>query len=232
MPNWVKTIVKTKPDVLKDIMNKYSDKGVLSFDKIIPMPKELDIDSSSSGEMGLMYLFIESTDDIYKLKVNTIFHSLNVFHSDIYRDKRFENIEDNFEKYKVDPDFTESIELGRKYIENYDKFGYCNWYNWCTDHWGTKWDLSKSSNDETTLIFETAWGFAGNVILKLSEIYPNTLFKCEFADEGIKENSGVVEIQNGEVFKEKYELSEYKINKIWDTYLPDQERDIEFEIEI
>ena len=25
MPNWVKTIVKTKPDVLKDILKKYSN---------------------------------------------------------------------------------------------------------------------------------------------------------------------------------------------------------------
>ena len=41
MPNWVKTIVKTKPDVLKDILKKYSNEDGFSFEKVIPMPKEL-----------------------------------------------------------------------------------------------------------------------------------------------------------------------------------------------
>ena len=33
MPNWVKTIVKTKPDVLKDILKKYSNEDGFSFEK-------------------------------------------------------------------------------------------------------------------------------------------------------------------------------------------------------
>ena len=98
MANWVKTIVKTKPDVLKDIMEKYSEEGIFSFNKVIPMPNDLEVESGSRGESGLMYLYVESKDDKYKIKINKAFHNLDMFHSDIYSDKRFEEIEDNFEK--------------------------------------------------------------------------------------------------------------------------------------
>lgn len=222
MPNWVKTIVKTKPEVLKDVMSKYSIEGKFSFDKVIPMPKDLEIESGSSGEAGMMFLFLESKDDLFKLKINRVFHSLNPFHSDIYRDKRFEEIEDNFEKYKEDPEFVESIELGKKYISNYDKYGHATWYEWCSDKWGTKWDLSAFQSNEDTMIFETAWGFAGNVILELSNKYPDVIFKCEYADEGIIENSGSVSIRDGGVIEERYELSEDEIDTIWDTYIDEE----------
>ena len=52
MPNWVKTIVKTKPDVLKDILKKYSNEDGFSFEKVIPMPKELDVERGSRGQDG------------------------------------------------------------------------------------------------------------------------------------------------------------------------------------
>lgn len=230
MPNWVKTIVKTNPNVLKDIIGKYSENGVFSFDKIIPMPKDLRIESGSRGENGLMYLFIESKDDKYKIKINEIFRSLNMFYSDIYRDKRFEEIENNFDKYKDDPKFKDSIELGKKYIENYEKYGHCNWYEWCCENWGTKWDASQCSYSGNTLIFETAWGFAQNVMLELSKKYPEVIFECEFADEGIPDNSGSIELKNGEIFREEYGLSYQKIEEIWNTYIEEQEEEIEVEI--
>lgn len=231
MPNWVKTIVKTKPDVLKDIMGKYSnEEGIFSFDKVIPMPKDLEIESGSRGEKGLMYLFTESKDDEYKIKINKAFQDLNMFHSDIYRDKRFEEIEDNFEKYKDNPEFQESIELGKKYMENYEKYGHCNWYEWCCEHWGTKWDIDQCSYDGDTLIFETAWSFAQDVMLELSRNYPEEIFECEFADEGIPENSGSIEIQDGEIFREEYELPQQRINEIWDTYIEEQEEEIDVDI--
>lgn len=230
MPNWVKTIVKTKPDVIKDIMKNYSEKNVFSFNKVIPMPKDLDIESGSKGEDGMMFLYLESTNDIYKLKINEAYKERNMFNTDIYREKRFGEIEEKFEQYKNDSNFKESIELGKKYIENFQKYGHCTWYGWCCEHWGTKWDLSNFSHNEDTIMFHTAWGFAGDVILELSKNYPSAMFKCEFADEGIKENSGIVEIKNGEVFKEKYDLSEYKINKIWDEYIPEYDEELEMEM--
>ena len=229
MPNWVKTIVKIKPDVLEDIANKYFENNKFSFNKVIPMPKDLDIEVSGSGEEGLMFLFADSKDDLLKIKINNAFKDLNMFHSDIYRDSRFEDIEDNLEKYRKDKKFKKCIELGKKYISNFEKYGHCDWYDWCIDNWGTKWDASYFQKSKDTMIYLTAWGFAGEVILKLSERYPDAIFECKFANEDYGSGSGVVKIQDGDVIEEKYDLSEDEIEHIWNTYIDDFEPEEEID---
>ena len=234
MPNWVKTIVKTEPKVLKDVLEKYSNKGEFSFNKVIPMPKALEIESGSRGEVGMMFLFLNSNDESYKSKINKTFHSLNMFHSDIFKDIRFSEIKDNFEKYKTDSNFAESIALGKKYIENYDKYGHATWYKWCNDNWGTKWDVSQFSHDEDTMIFETAWDFAEPDFIELSKKFPEATFLCKFADESIRENSGIMKIENGKIIEIEIGLTEKQIENIWETYIidADYENDLEEEMEI
>ncbi|MBQ3020780.1 MAG: hypothetical protein IJD92_00985 [Bacilli bacterium] len=226
MPNWVKTIVKTKPDVLKDVLEKYSNEKGFSFDKVMPMPKDLEVERSSRGEEGLMYLFIENDSGISKEKINEVYRSLNMFHSDIYRESRFQKLAEKYDENKDKLEYTESVKLAKQYISNYDKYGHADWYEWRCDKWGTKWDLTALDYNKDTLIFETAWGFAGNVILELSSKYPEAVFECRFADEGIQENSGILKIKDGEVIEERYNLKQKSINKIWDYYLDDSEKEI------
>lgn len=232
MPNWVKTVVKTSPNIMKDLMQKYSKENAFSFDKVIPMPEDLNVEKSSRGEDGLMLLYLESNNDIPKNIINEVYQSLNPFHRDIYKDSRFLNIVKNYEPNKNKLEYQQSIELAKKYISNYEKYGHADWYEWCCDKWGTKWDLSRFHYNKDTMIFETAWGFAGNVILELSKKYPEERFFCKFADEGNPEISGIVEIQDGEVMEERYGLTSAEIEEIWDIYLdnPEEEQD-EIDIE-
>ena len=109
MPNWVKTIVKTKPDVLKDILKKYSNEDGFSFEKVIPMPKELDVERGSRGQDGLMYLFLENDNGISKEKINQVFRSLNPFFSDIYKEKRFKMVEEKYNENKNEKEYLESV---------------------------------------------------------------------------------------------------------------------------
>ena len=157
-----------------------------------------------------------------------------MFHSDIFKDIRFSEIKDNFEKYKTDSNFAESIALGKKYIENYDKYGHATWYKWCNDNWGTKWDVSQFSHDEDTMIFETAWDFAEPVFIELSKKFPEATFLCKFADESIRENSGIMKIENGKIIEIEIGLTEKQIENIWETYIidADYENDLEEEMEI
>ena len=62
MPNWIKTVVKTKPDTLKQIKNKYFTNNRLDFNKIIPMPEDLDIPASGKGD-ELLFILFNNTDD-------------------------------------------------------------------------------------------------------------------------------------------------------------------------
>ncbi len=231
MPNWVKTVVKTKPNILQDIMQKYSKENAFSFDKVIPMPKDLDVEKSSRGEEGLMFLYLESTNNISKDKINEVFKSLNLFHNDIYKDTRFLNVVKDYGLKKNKLEYQKSIELAKKYVSNYEKYGHADWYEWSCDKWGTKWDLSRFHHNEDTMVYETAWGFAGNVILELSKKYPNECFLCKFADEGNQENSGVVEIENGEVVDERYGLTNKEIEEIWDITLDEPEENEEIDID-
>jgi hypothetical protein len=50
-----------------------------------------------------------------------------------------------------------------------EKYGFANWYDWCVNTWGTKWDIDNNGNGETlaegatevTISFQTAWSFPG-----------------------------------------------------------------------
>jgi len=57
----------------------------------------------------------------------------------------------------------EQISLEAKEKSNRDKYGYANWYDFCVNEWGTKWDVgdegSTSISEDGTLTtsFDSAW---------------------------------------------------------------------------
>jgi hypothetical protein len=57
----------------------------------------------------------------------------------------------------------EQLELEEKESVNREKYGYANWYDYCVNEWGTKWDISlvsyqRLSETEISVSFDTAWG--------------------------------------------------------------------------
>lgn len=63
-------------------------------------------------------------------------------------------------------DDDKQAELEAKSKSNLEKYGYANWYDWCTTNWGTKWDAYdielvsehyEGDIAELTLTFDTAW---------------------------------------------------------------------------
>ena len=236
MPNYIKTIVKTDKDTLNDIMNKYSYEDKLSFNKIIPMPKDVDIENSSSGEFGLIYMYIDENNlekkelikETYKAlvgmdiekswKYKELVSSKESLKKDTYVEKKSNSLDVTLEKYE--DSYDHCINLAKKYIKNYKKYGYVTWYDWSVNNWGTKWDAKYFERNEDTMIFLTAWSFAQNVLLELSKRYPNALFECKFADEDIiSDNAAKLTIQNGNVIKLRQNLREKEKEKIWDFEL-------------
>ena len=60
----------------------------------------------------------------------------------------------------------EQAALEAKKRSNELTFGHANWYDWCVEEWGTKWDVGKSDIDDPaapetpnsiTLSFQSAW---------------------------------------------------------------------------
>ena len=186
MPNWVRTrltfngdknkvseikeLVKTtgKDDEGKDFTNEFD------FNKVIPMPVELNIPSSSSGDFGMKYLCLNAKNSILWSEDDRSFM------------ERMEKQKDE------NPDhFNEEIELGRKYLINIAKYGYSTWYNWACDNWGTKWNACEADwISDNCVEFETAWSFCHPIVQKLSEMFPDVEILFCFADEDCGSNTG------------------------------------------
>lgn len=100
--------------------------------------------------------------------------------------------------------------------EQYDdlitKHGCANWYDWCVNNWGTKWDCYEvrdwSINEvevgrmSATIYYETAWSPVTQFWLKVSEMYSDCEFFHEYADEG-GEFLGHETIQGGSLMHEE-----------------------------
>ena len=83
-------------------------------------------------------------------------------------------------------DFDEgTIEIGRQYLSNYKKHGYCTWYRWAIDNWGTKWNACNVSVGKSSIYLDTAWSFPAPIFAKLSEICHknNVVMSGYFCDE-------------------------------------------------
>jgi hypothetical protein len=78
-----------------------------------------------------------------------------------------------------------------------EKYGAHNWYEWCLQNWGTKWNSYESSTiSDNELYFLTAWSPPIRVIMELSKKFPENTFTLKYADEDIGSNVGKVTIKN------------------------------------
>ena len=68
MPNWTTNKIICKKSIGDKILSKENDDYILDFNKIIPMPDELQIEAGSRGQRGLMYLY-SKTDSIEEKEI-------------------------------------------------------------------------------------------------------------------------------------------------------------------
>lgn len=83
----------------------------------------------------------------------------------------------------------EALELGRKAIANEQRYGARTWFDWCSEHWGTKWDACSvriERTDETHFIlhFDTAWTVPRPIAKKLKSVFGKRLIAWIYHDEG------------------------------------------------
>ena len=71
----------------------------------------------------------------------------------------------------------------RRYCLYYKLHGYVDWYDWCCEHWGTKWNAHQYSHECGEVWFETAWSHPYPVIAALSRQFPAEVFSVSYADE-------------------------------------------------
>jgi hypothetical protein len=69
----------------------------------------------------------------------------------------------------ADESTKEGKKLKKQQDSNLEKYGYKDWYDWCVDNWGTKWNSYDVSINEDSIGFNTAWSPPTPVIIELAE---------------------------------------------------------------
>lgn len=180
MPNHITNIltVKGSEKRVKEVFETVKGEDTLfDFNKIIEMPEELNIESSTNGSIGIEYLLFKSGEFRFRKYEET-----------------YKRVESYDEKCK-----NEIIELGKKYLSNLAKYGYTNWYDWRIANWGTKWNAYDTEMiDDYIIKFDTAWNGVPDLIFALSTMFPEVEFEYIYADEDVSYNTGIGTFKEGE----------------------------------
>ena len=79
----------------------------------------------------------------------------------------------------------EAEDLFRHYVPIPDED---NWYEWCLENWGTKWDISDpiigSDGSAFTCYFKTAWAPPIAAFTEVSKRFPNATFELGYEERG------------------------------------------------
>lgn len=240
MPNWVRNRLSISGDNAAEIMQSYLVKNDIDgeydfdFNKIIPMPNELDFETGSD---------VYEAIDIYLTSINPL---INYYGDNKIPFEEYLDLCNKIQRSKVKdkPCFAMSQEeiakklnkaqrfgkdeksvlaLGKKAVENYKKYGAIDWYDWRCDNWGTKWnahntDLLNIENAE--VYFDTAWSSVMSLIHKISKAHPECNIEYEFAEEQAGYRAGQYELKNGKIISgadyEPYSKESYeKYFELW-----------------
>jgi hypothetical protein len=74
--------------------------------------------------------------------------------------------------------------------QEFQQIGYCNWYDWSRDNWGTQWNACNTKVDDglikhglAEILFDTAWSAPIPILKKMVRMFPKLSFKCRWRDE-------------------------------------------------
>ena len=70
------------------------------------------------------------------------------------------------------------------------QYGANNWYDWCNENWGTKWDCSLedyvNEDDQVRYDFDTAWCPPEPIYQRLKELFPKLHISWFYREDGMQ----------------------------------------------
>ena len=190
MPNWChnKIIIKDKSKKIYDLYRKVCNHNRLNFNKIIPMPLDLQLTKAgSTSDIGY---------DAYYGNYKPLLEYSWIKSENITTKEQLCEFLD-----KSDPEYKKQ---GTIYKNNIDKYGYKNWYDWACANWGTKWNACYQTvlrKGRLLIIdFDTAWAAPIPILFALSKLTNSTVVLQFGGIEAVCE--GEIHFKNGEIVKE------------------------------
>lgn len=197
MPNWVQSEVYLhgeEKDIRKVLELVKSEESEFDFNKIIPMPKALEISSSSENELAIIcYLSNKLTVPFEQLDKDYLKYVTNMFDTNWAKtlyDERLPNRKEDFDRL---------YELGEACCDNIRQYNHIDWYSWCIANWGTKWNACEVYISDNLIEFQTAWNVPDGILEAFAYICDehNVTFDGEYADEDRGNNTGHISSENG-----------------------------------
>lgn len=187
--------------VLDEIKFDGEKRGSFDFNKVIPMPKSLEVESGSlTGVAISAYLdkLRESDSPALEEELKVV-SSMGRYRSSHMTEERMANALKNSGMAK-----DELIALGKRYVDNQREYGAPTWFEWRTKNWGTKWELEPEDTrmSGSTLEFDTAWSPPEPIVEALSQRFPDIVFTMRWASEDIGYNVGERTYEAGKVTDE------------------------------
>ena len=191
MPNWTENTVIEKKELIDRFLTKNKESGDYFFDfnKLIPMPEELNL-TSGSPEDDAVVAYYMSLDEQQRKALK---EELSLKESDYYESYSNKYLNDRnikiIQRRNPDGFSEEQVALGEKYISNIRKYDHPQWYDWCCSNWGTKWNASDTyiedvdGNGNVTVTFSTAWNAPFGIIEKFAELCKDDEFHWEYQNE-------------------------------------------------
>ncbi|NBO26342.1 MAG: hypothetical protein EBU96_06045 [Actinobacteria bacterium] len=184
MPNHITNLLTLQSgrnirEVLKPyISEKADDEGNfnINFDYVKRMPKSLAITAGGSVDTAIAVL----KKDMAYFK--------DRLHWPWVKELGITTAEALYEheKKKLSP---KELNEGKKAIQNLKKYGHKDWYGWCIENWGTKWNSywTNWSEDGSSVTFCTAWSPPEPILQKMAD-ETGEVITNEWYDEGDSDN--------------------------------------------
>ena len=195
------------PDDRKDSEGNPVNGMRMTFQGVVPRPKSLDITSGSSTDRAISYLKALDGDisDIRKdiKDCKWMWTDDNTFGEKIFNksDKVAVKVKKYMDWLEQEIEVNELTEA-KLALENIDKHGSKDWYDWSIRNWGTKWDACLTHDDvdedRAMFSFETAWSPPEPWIHAVTKKYPKLRIKVKVTEESDM-YMGVITAFNGEM---------------------------------
>lgn len=223
MPNWVQNdiyLYGEEKDIKKVLELVKSEESEFDFNKIVPMPKTLNIPAGGCDDESIQYAISkmpkEKQAEIKLALVNAKCGFYGNYFKKIYRriftteelekcSKQF--VEERIKENKNSFDNTDYNSLGIKtledlgnmYLHNILTYGCDTWYDWCCENWGTKWNACEVCMGRDSISFQTAWSVPDPILEAFSYICDkyDVTFEGQYAGEDRGCNSGHISSENG-----------------------------------
>lgn len=176
MPNHITSRLKITGDATKVAEpDKKGNYRLFDLDKIVPMPKSLDIDSSSVGEDGMKYLVAMASNILERSAYEKTHHYAHMKEMELTKPKMF----------------NEAMAQGKIRLHNIADYGASDWYQWRLLNWGTRWNTYVDRRlDDNTIEFQTAWNGIPDMVRRVAEKFPEVTIEYKYADEDWSCNVG------------------------------------------